>query len=334
MRHSRSNPFQQRVSLSAAWISSQLGGSGEPNSSGWFRCRCPAHGGDSPFTLALKNASGSGRLVLHCHRGCDAGDVHRQIEHLVATGQFDRNRWTPQLSENVKSTDDLTRRDQAARIWHASRPIAGTLGEVYLRDARGIIVASPDSLRLNPRLFRHILESLPDSLRFNPRLFHAQTGIYAPAIVALIRDAAGEPCAIHRTWLAADGSGKANVEPNRMLLAQQDGGAVRLAEVSSAVVVAEGLETALSVMALFGQPAWAALSTGGMRALRLPPSIRFVTIAADHDAPGLAAAQALAGRLEAEGRRVLVIRPKHEGQDFNDVLMAKAANNALRGRVA
>jgi DNA primase len=59
-----------------------------------------------------------------------------------------------------------------------------------------------------------------------------------------------------------------------------------------------------------------------MKGLVLPPVpvADVVVICADHDDAGLAAAEATAARLEAEGRAVSVIVPKAEGADFNDVL--------------
>ena len=49
-------------------------------------------------------------------------------------------------------------------------------------------------------------------------------------MVALVTHAVtGEPVAIHRTFLAPDGHGKAPVEPNKMMLGPTRGGVVRLA---------------------------------------------------------------------------------------------------------
>jgi hypothetical protein len=49
-------------------------------------------------------------------------------------------------------------------------------------------------------------------------------------MVALVtRGADGTPLAIHRTFLARDGGGKAPVDPQKMMLGPCRGGAVRLA---------------------------------------------------------------------------------------------------------
>jgi hypothetical protein len=139
-------------------------------------------------------------------------------------------------------------------------------------------------------------------------------------MIALVRDVGGKPTAIHRTWLLTDGSGKAPFDPDKMTLGPMSGGAVRLAPVIDTVLLGEGIETVLAAMQLTGLPGWSALHAPGLKAVQLPPEIRTVTIAADHDPPGIEAAQALCRRLEVEGRSVTMIRPNREGDDFNDIV--------------
>jgi DNA primase len=68
-----------------------------------------------------------------------------------------------------------------------------------------------------------------------------------------------------------------------------------------------------------GRPAWAALSTSGLRSLDLPRDVSDVIVLADGDEPGEAAAQDCARRWKGEGRRVRIARPP-QGMDFNDLL--------------
>jgi hypothetical protein len=128
------------------------------------------------------------------------------------------------------------------------------------------------------------------------------------------------PCAVHRTFLDADGKGKANVEPPRMSLGRQRGGAVRLAQPTDNLLVGEGIETCLAAMQASGRPAWAGLSTSGMCRMELPPTVTDITVLADGDDPGEVAAKAAASRWVREGRRVRIARPPR-GFDFNDLLM-------------
>src|SRR5690606_1846437 len=72
-------------------------------------------------------------------------------------------------------------------------PIAGTIAEAYLRS-------------------RGVADPAVGELRFHPNLKHWESGTSYPALVAVIRDQEGERIAIHRTWLNADGTGKAPIE--------------------------------------------------------------------------------------------------------------------------
>jgi hypothetical protein len=143
-------------------------------------------------------------------------------------------------------------------------------------------------------------------------------------MVALVtRGVDDTPLGIHRTFLARDGNGKAPVEPQRMMLGPCRGGAVRLGMPNDVLMVGEGLETCLTAMQATGHPAWAALSTSGLRALDLPADVRAVIILADGDDAGEAAARDRAWRWRREGRRVRIARPPR-GMDFNDMLMGRA----------
>ena len=135
-----------------------------------------------------------------------------------------------------------------------------------------------------------------------------------------------KPRAIHRTFLAPDGSGKAPVKPAKMMLGPCRGGAVRLGNPKTVLMVGEGIETCLSAMQATNYPAWAALSVAGLKALHLPAEVREVIVLADGDKAGEAAALECAQRWSGEGRRARIARAPL-GQDFNDVLRS----DVLRG---
>lgn len=116
------------------------------------------------------------------------------------------------------------------------------------------------------------------------------------------------------------------VEPAKAMLGAVSGGAVRLSNGDGALVVAEGIETALSLCSgLLSAPAtvWAALSASGIRRLRLPDTPGRLVVAADGDAAGREAASSLGDRARGLGWSVS-IRPAPDGMDFNDVLTGKA----------
>ena len=127
---------------------------------------------------------------------------------------------------------------------------------------------------------------------------------------------------IHRTFLASDGASKAQLGPAKMMLGPCRGGVVRLSEPSDLLMVGEGIETSLAAMQATGKPAWAALSTSGLRALDLPVAVRKVIVLADGDDAGEAAARDCASRWVSQGRHVRIARPPR-GMDFNDMLLGR-----------
>ena len=190
-------------------------------------------------------------------------------------------------------------------------PATGTVAETYLQ-IRGITLPVPSSVRLH-RWHRH------------------ESGTYRPCMVAVVQDVHGNAIAIHRTWLAMDGSAKAMFgadAKSKMSLGPCGGGSVRLGEIvpGKALVIGEGIETALSAMQMTGFPGWAALSAGGIDRLQLPPEARDILIGADNDKNGRGqrAAKEAAYRWVLEGRRVRIATPPEVDSDWNDVLLARA----------
>ena len=277
---------------------------------GWI-ARCPAHDDRNP-SLSLSTGRG-GKVLLRCHSGCGQAQV---IDALRARDLWEhrgRHCGRPRAAKadhpkNAPSErDDTDRTEYALRIWRAAVPALNTLAETYLQ-SRG--------LRL-PLTF---------TLRFHGGLKHPSGGIW-PAMVALVsRGQNDAPLAVHRTFLARDGSGKAPVDPKKMMLGPCRGGAVRLSQPGNMLMVGEGIETCLAAMQATGHPAWAALSTSGLRALDIPDYVREVIVLADGDDPGEAAARDCALRWQREGRCVRVARPPR-GQDFNDVLIGTASRD-------
>ena len=138
-------------------------------------------------------------------------------------------------------------------------------------------------------------------------------------MVALVTNGAdGMPVAIHRTYLARDGDGKAPIDPQKMMLGPCRGGAVRLAEPGDVLMIGEGVETCLAAMQAYGHPAWAALSTF----LQSADHVCDVIVLADGDEAGEAAARDCGSRWKRQGRRVRIARPP-QGMDFNDMLLGR-----------
>lgn len=133
----------------------------------------------------------------------------------------------------------------------------------------------------------------------------------------------GELVAVHRIYLEPDGTGRID----KRMLGPVRGCAVRFAAVGEELAVAEGVETALSVLEATGLPTWAALSAPGLAALELPPLpiASRVVIVADGDGTGIEAAERAAARWWRAGRCVRIAARPPAGLDANDVLRAEGA---------
>jgi len=249
------------------------------------------------------SATEDGKLLIHCKKSsCGFSEILAALGHSNTDSQaYDTHRSLEAGAQ--RRTETLRKAAYALQIWNAALPISGSLAETYLR-TRGITCG------------------LPQTLRFHPSLWHGPSASNHPAMIAHVQG--GDAFAIHRTWLASDGTAKAEIDRPKAMMGPTRGGSVHLTnDGSDSIIVSEGIETGLSIASFdcyFGNYCVAALSTSGLRSLRLPQIPGKLVIASDGDAPGRSAAIDLAQRAHALGWTVNFLDPP-EGQDFNDVLM-------------
>jgi len=236
---------------------------------------------------------------------------------------FEQHRRQAAERRERSKQDDARRQGYAANIFLAAQPmLAGTVAAAYLAK-RAIDIAQ--------------LDRQPRALRFHPALWNEETERHWPALVAAIDNAAGRMIAIHRTYLAPDGSGKAPVHQPKMTLGTYAGGCIRLwrgasgkplkdAPADDIVVISEGIEDGLSVaVAAPEYRVLAAVSLSNMRNIALPDAIGSVIIMAQNDPPESQAARALdraAQHFLGLGKRVRIARPPDHLKDINDLLIA------------
>jgi putative DNA primase/helicase len=301
--------------VSAAEIAAALGGKREGRQ---WRCRCPAHGGHSLLLADGRN----GKLLATCFGGCQWKDIFGELHALgligndrLDTGGLEQEESRPHRArlETRAEIERLRRSISAARrLYRRASPASGTHAETYLR-ARGIAGSITPILRF--------LEACPH-----------RNGHYYSAMVAPILNLDGDLIAVHKTFLSPDGSGKADLpkQEQRETCGPMRGGAVRLAchDPDRELIVAEGIESTISVMQIFGLPGWAAICAGGIEALELPRDALRILIAADNDENfvGQRAALAACSRWRYEGRQVRILIPPNIGHDFNDVLLRRGEN--------
>jgi DNA primase len=271
---------------------------------------CPFHN-ENTGSFSVNDRKG----FYHCF-GCGAhGDIldwWQLIDGMTFAEAMERlrreagehviNRDVP--SPGTDDADVAKRQAIALAIWSACQPIGGTIAETYLREVRCIRAALPDCLRFHRGLRYGPIES--DEL---------------PAMVAAVTDLDGAPVAIQRTFLARDGSGKADIVRPKTSLGPIGRGAVRLGPWGMIGGVAEGIETGLSAMEMFHLPVWCALGSNLARIV-LPGTARSIVIFADRGLAGEEAAEKARRAFHDQGRKVAVRFPTI-GKDFNDELKAR-----------
>ncbi len=262
-----------------------------------YRCDCPSCGYHAAFSIRGRPDQ---RARVSCFSCSDRDGITSALRQVTAGSWSPPERRAPETEAQVRA--DKQRR--AGELWNRVGRASDTLVARYLA-SRG-------------------LAGLEDStaLRFGPSVGHPGGGPKLPAMVARVADVGGDTVAVHRTYLRADGSGKADVEPTKASLGAVWGAAIRLHphDPDRPLVIGEGIETAASAGIMLQAPAWSAISAGNLGGgLVLPNEVRDIIVAADTDDEGESRAQQAAWRWKREGRAVRIARPRRG--DWNDALL-------------
>lgn len=250
--------------------------------------RCPAHDDSNPSCKVSDDDRKSDGIDVVCFAGCDWKDVKAALGKAGYLKKLDQYIQRPQVKV---LTDPLEPDERAMKIWDASVPIAGTIAEVYLQKHRGL---------KNP---------MPSVLRYNTTY----------GLVAAMQRIDGTVIAVQVTYLDEEGAKSKRSVP-RLTIGPMGTGAVRLAEAGYTLGLAEGVETALSAIALTALPTWATLGSGRLGNITLPPVVGQIVIFGDNGAAGHAAAEKAAKKYEASGYKVGRWFPSAEWDDYNTML--------------
>lgn len=270
--------------------------------------RGPGHGPADRSVSLLETEDG--RVLIHCFSPRD--DWRAVRAELADLGLLDESEQHEHASTSEPvvrlqgEQRDEDRRARVLRLWEESVGVAGTVGERYLRG-------------------RAILDELPgpDVLRFHPRMTSLEDRERRPALVAGLVNKDGVLEGIQVTLLTAHGAAKAALATPRRTIGKLMGHYVRIDAPGDVLVVAEGLETALSARRALYSGAWACLSAENLAQFEPPPVIDKLIIAADHDEAGFAAAARLKERIEASIACEIVL-PPDDHPDWNDWARAMA----------
>jgi DNA polymerase I-like protein with 3'-5' exonuclease and polymerase domains len=279
---------------------------GEPVMDG--KILCPFHDEQTPSCHIYPDH-------YHCF-GCGAHGDH--IDWLMLVDGLSRKEarqrlenWDGPLVRPIRDCNsEKAKLARALRIWDRAKPIAGTLATQYLANYRKIDVAAlPDTIN--------------DVLRFHPNCPFGPDTRHS-CLIALLRDATTDaPTGIHRIALAPDGS---KIE-RRML---GHAGIAKLWPAGGTLIVGEGIETVLAAATRIThrgtalQPAWSAISSGGLGKLPVISGVEQLILLVDNDSNGTgqAAAEECAEHWREQGRDVEQLMPAKPGTDFNDMVLA------------
>jgi hypothetical protein len=284
--------------------------------------QCPAH---KERTGSLSVSDGrDGKILVHCFGGCGQREV---IDALREQGLWPGNAGEPPLMSEAER--ERRRRQEAERTREKLRKDA-FIENLWRRTHAEAKPATREIERwLEHRLGAKLASNLDIArlpLRWSPRCPRGEGT--APAMVALMTDpVTGEACGIHRTYLLPDGSGKAPVEPVRQMLGSR--GVIRLSpddEIEDCLGIAEGIETALAVMAIGWRPMWACGSLGGVTDFPVLAGVDCITIFSDPKPHEVEGARACRKRWAEAGRQAH-LRIPHGGVDWNEAIR----NDALQG---
>lgn len=247
---------------------------------------CPRCGGRDRFAVHCV------KQIWNCRACGRGGDVIELVKHIDGTTTAEAVRMLTSMGARPasptrprppapKSDDEheQRQREKARWLWSRRQPIAGTIAERYLREARGYSGLLPPTLAF-----------LPAPNGKPPVLISAFA--YPNEIEP---STLGEPAnvkAVHLTALKPDGTGKADITPNKIMIASPAGNPIVVAAMSDSMwglAITEGIEDALSIHAATGLGVWAAGSAPHMPKLaaaivRVEPEC--VNVFADNDDVG------------------------------------------------
>jgi hypothetical protein len=183
-----------------------------------------------------------------------------------------------ELIETLDKTEVENSRAKARSLWRRSRPIEGTPAERYIREVRGIHCELPATLAyLEPR------DGYPCAMI---AAFGMPREI-APGELCIDPD---DVVGVHLTKIAWDGRAKAGTAADKITIGKDHTMPVVLMPPTDmmSIVIAEGIEDAMSAGSVLSMGAWAAGSAGRLPGVaeHIPDWIEAVTVMVDDDRDG------------------------------------------------
>lgn len=268
-----------------------------------------------PTCSAGKSPSGRTRKVLRiwneregfatfkCQRCGEHGYAHADNRPLSRKSAYDEAAdaiaaFKAPTIVPVKQERDKDKLKMIRSLWRRSVPSRGTIVETYERTRKCWV--DTQTVRYLPPLSDH-----------SPAMI-VPFGIPTEPEPGVLHIATADIHGIQLTKLKVDGSGKADVEPKKITLGQCVGYPIVLAPPNDllALVIAEGVEDALTAHIASGRGAWASGGANRLPALaeKVPSDIQHVTVMMDDDDAGRRNANELGVRLQRRGIEVELLQ--------------------------
>jgi len=272
--------------------------------------RLGTHDIPCPLCGRFKSPGGQRRDVLRIWR-VEPGFAGYHCARCGEHG-YVRDRYAPEpdpvrlakAQAEAAERDRVHKADRLAKarwLWSQRKPIAGTIAERYLREARGITCPLPATLGF-----------LPAHGDYPPAVIAAfgMAHEVEPGVITIADDAVR---GIHVTRLLPDGSDRERGDSAKIMIGSSTGSPLVLAPPGdmAGLAITEGIEDALTMHEATGLGAWAAGSASRLSALAdaVPDFIECVTVVVDDDVDGHLNSATLANRIRARGIEVRLIVP-------------------------
>ena len=238
-------------------------------------------------------------VKLGCnHCGWKNGAFYRAVEGTALAAISERDRV---IAEKRRRIERDKSRNKSQWLWQNRKPLTGSIAETYLRECRGYRGPLPPTLGF-----------LPARDDYPPAMIAAfGTAIETEPGVLVIP--AGNISGVHLTKLMPNGLDKAGTDSDKLTIGMDNRAPIWLAAINDGLglVIAEGIEDALSAHQATGTGTWAAGTAGRLPGMAewVPPYVETVTILVDADDSGKKGSTELAEALLARGFEVLIVRP-------------------------
>jgi putative DNA primase/helicase len=270
-----------------------------------WQARCPAHDDHNPSLSICE--SDDGRILVHCHAGCEQSAVIDALRSrgLSLNGDRSYDRISPERYQSVNEQRERESADKTAtalRIWNEAIDPLGTPAEHYLHSRK---LRLPSELRVI-------------ALRFHPACVW-ESGTASCLIAAFREINSDKLTGIHRVRVDQP---ERWPKTERKMLGAVAGSAIKLDPACDRLAVGEGLETVMAARQLGLRPVWALGSASGIKEFRRVDSVEELTIIGENDG-GVNHRAAEACRDNWHPHRVAIITPTGGLKDFNDYILEK-----------